>query len=45
MIHVNDHPTALSAVVQVDTAYLSRDDMAALLRQMEAMVLDSALDE
>jgi non-ribosomal peptide synthetase component F len=44
MIHVNEHPTALTAAVQVDTAYLSRDDMDSLLRRMETTVLDAALD-
>jgi hypothetical protein len=43
MIHVNDHPTALTAAVQVDTAYLSREGVTALLRRMEGTVLEAAL--
>ncbi|HZM82965.1 MAG TPA: condensation domain-containing protein [Candidatus Limnocylindrales bacterium] len=42
MIHVNEHPEALTALVQVDTAYLGRDDMDALLRRMEATVIAAA---
>ena len=44
MVHVNEHPTALTALVQVDTAHLSRADMAAVLQAMEATVLDAAAD-
>jgi len=44
MIHVNEHPTELRAAVQIDTAYLRRDDMARVLRRMEQTVLDAALD-
>lgn len=43
MIHVNDHPTALTALVQVDTAYLGRDGMAEVLRRMEETALAAAL--
>jgi hypothetical protein len=43
MIHVNDHPTALTAAVQVDTAYLDRDAMETLLRRMEKTVVDAAV--
>jgi hypothetical protein len=43
MIHVNEHPVALTAVVQVDAAYLSRDDTDAVLRQMEATVIAAAM--
>ncbi len=44
MIHVNPDPSSLTALVQVDTAYFAREDMAAVLRRMEATVLDAALD-
>ncbi|WP_117209512.1 condensation domain-containing protein [Allorhizocola rhizosphaerae] len=43
MIHVNDHPAALEALVQVDTAYAARADIAEVLRRMESMVLDAAV--
>jgi hypothetical protein len=44
MIHINGHPTVVNAVVQVDTAYLSRADTTAVVRRMESMVLAAALD-
>ena len=44
MIHVNDHPTALTALVQVDTAYLARDGMAEVLKRMEEAVLTAAFN-
>lgn len=43
MIHVNEHPDALTALVQVDTAYLSRNDVDALLKRLESAVLQAAL--
>jgi hypothetical protein len=44
MIHINEHPAALTASIQVDTAYLSRDDTADVLLRMESTVLAAALD-
>jgi hypothetical protein len=44
MIHVNEHPTALTASVQVDTDYLGRADTAGVLLRMESMVVAAALD-
>jgi hypothetical protein len=41
MVHVNEHPQALVAEVQADTAYLGRGDVEAMLRRMEEIVLDS----
>jgi hypothetical protein len=42
MIHINDHPTAVAATVQVDTAYLSRADTTALLGRMEELAVAAA---
>ncbi|GHJ47727.1 hypothetical protein Cs7R123_50690 [Catellatospora sp. TT07R-123] len=44
MIHVDPHPAALTALVQIDTAYLGRAAAAELLRRMEATAVDAALD-
>ncbi|MDI1463582.1 condensation domain-containing protein [Catellatospora sp. KI3] len=44
MIHVNPHPTAVDALIQVDTNYLPRADAVRLLELMESTVLDAALD-
>lgn len=43
MIHVNEHPDALTALVQVDTAYLGRADVDALLKHLESAVLEAAI--
>jgi Condensation domain len=44
MMHVNEHPSALTALVQVDTAYLSRDRAAEVLRRMEDTALEAVLE-
>ncbi|MBV1851188.1 condensation domain-containing protein [Catellatospora tritici] len=44
MIHVNPHPAAVDALVQVDTAYLSHADAVALLERMESTVVGAAVD-
>lgn len=42
MIHVNPSPDSISALVQVDTAHLSRDATGTLLREWESAVVAAA---
>lgn len=44
MIHVNQHPDAVDALVQIDTVHLGRADAAALLERMESLAVDAVLD-
>jgi hypothetical protein len=44
MLHIGDGPGAVATLVQADMAYISFEDLNALLRRIESIVVEAALE-